>query len=75
MSTTVSAKIPKQLRERLREKRVDISAVVRNALEEELDRREREELKVKLDAVHRSLSGKVTTKDVVKAVRSSREER
>jgi len=59
----------------LREKRVDISAVVRNALEEELDRREREELKVKLDAVHRSLSGKVTTKDVVKAVRSSREER
>jgi len=75
LSTTVSAKIPKQLRERLREKRVDISAVVRNALEEELDRREREELKVKLDAVHRSLSGKVTTKDVVKAVRSSREER
>lgn len=75
MSTTVSAKIPKHLREKLREKHVDISAVVRNALEKELDQREQDELKIKLDALSRSLSNKITPKEVVKAVRSSRDER
>ncbi|MDG6995122.1 MAG: hypothetical protein JRN52_04290 [Nitrososphaerota archaeon] len=75
MSVTVSAKIPKRLREKLREKHVDVSSVIRSALEKELDRREEEELKIRLDAISRSLSGKITPKDVARAVRTSRDER
>jgi len=74
-TTTVSAKIPKKLRERLREKNVDVSSVVRNALEKELARCEEEELKQRLDVVSKSLAGKISKSDVVKAVRSSRDER
>ncbi len=75
LSVTVSAKIPKRLREKLREKHVDVSSVIRSALEKELDRREEEELKIRLDAISRSLSGKITPKDVARAVRTSRDER
>ena len=72
MSTVVSAKIPKRLREQLRERQINVSAVVRTALEEEIHRLEKEELRVKLDRLKEALSGKVSTKDIVKAVRSSR---
>jgi antitoxin CcdA len=75
MSATVSAKIPKHLRKKLEQKHVNISAVVRRALEEELDRREEEELKAELDTLNSSLAGKLTREDIVKAVRSSRDER
>ena len=75
MSATISAKIPKHLREKLEERHVNVSAVVRHALEEELTRREEEELKVKLDSLSQSLAGKLTREDIVKAVRSSRDER
>ncbi|MHB1869108.1 MAG: DUF2283 domain-containing protein, partial [Nitrososphaerales archaeon] len=40
-----------------------------------LDRREEEKLRVKLDALNRSLAGKLTCEDTIKAVRSSRDER
>ena len=73
-TTTVSAKIPKKLRERLREKNVDVSSVVRNALEKELARREEEDLRQRLDALSKSLAGKISRSDVVKAVRSSRDD-
>jgi translation initiation factor IF-2 len=75
MSTTVSAKIPRALRERLREKGVNVSSVVRKALEKELQMLEEAEIKGKLDSLKTSLVGKVSKNDVVKAVRSSRDER
>ena len=75
MSATVSAKIPRHLREKLRQKEVDVSVVVRNVLEQEIIRLEREELKLKLDSLRKSLSGKISPRDVVKAVRSSHDER
>jgi hypothetical protein len=75
MSATVSAKIPRDLRERLRKRQVDISVVVRNALEKEVSHLEEEELSGKLETLKKELSGKITTKDIVRAVRSSREER
>ena len=75
MSTTVSAKIPRALRERLREKGVNVSSVVRKALEKELQILEEAEIKGKLDALKAALGGKVSKNDVVKAVRSSRDER
>jgi len=75
MSTTVSAKIPRALRERLREKGVNVSSVVRKALERELQILEEVEIKGKLDSLKTSLAGKISKNDVVKAVRSSRDER
>ena len=42
-STTVSAKVPSRLREKLRKYDVDVSATVRKALAEELSRREIDE--------------------------------
>jgi post-segregation antitoxin (ccd killing protein) len=75
MSATVSAKIPKDLRERLRERQVDISIVVRNALEKEVKHLEEEELKNNLETLKKELSRKITTKDIVRTIRSSREER
>lgn len=75
MSTTVSAKIPRSLRESLREKGVNVSEVMRKALERELELRKEAELKVKLDSLKESFAGKVSRSDVVKAVRSSRDEK
>ncbi len=76
LSVTVSAKISRQLREKLRKKHVDINSVVRRALQEELDRREDEELRAKLDCLSFShLGKKISRKDVVEAVRSSRDMR
>jgi post-segregation antitoxin (ccd killing protein) len=74
-STTISAKISSKLREKLRKYDVDVSATVRKALAEELSRREADELKMSLERVHASLSHKITAKDVVDAVRRSRDER
>jgi hypothetical protein len=59
----------------LRERQVNVSAVVREALEEEIHRLKKEELRIKLDRLKETLSRKVSTKDIVKAVRSSRDER
>ena len=75
MSTTVSAKIPKHLRERLRENGVDVSVVIRKALEKEVIQREQEELKIKLVRLNRLLSGRISHEEVVRTIRSSREER
>jgi post-segregation antitoxin (ccd killing protein) len=75
LSSTVSAKIPKKLREKLEAQHVNVSAVVRQALQEEVDRREEEELRTNLDELNLSLRGRLTREDIVTAVRSSRDER
>jgi post-segregation antitoxin (ccd killing protein) len=75
MSVTVSAKIPRGLRERLRESQVDVSSVVRTALEKEVAQLEEEKLKNKLESLKKELSRKISTKDIVRTIRSSREER
>ncbi len=74
-SVTVSAKISKKLKESLAKHGVRVSEVVRNALQEEVTRREEIELREALHRLSRNLKGKVSTQDVVAAVRSTREER
>lgn len=74
-SATVSAKIPKELREKLRKYGVRVTPVIERALEEEVSKLEEQELKAKLDEVSRNLKNKVSVKDVVLAVRGSREGR
>ncbi len=75
MSTAVSAKVPKALKERARKHGVVISEFVRKALEAEVERLERDELRGELHEIRQRLKGKLGERDVVKAIRESREER
>ena len=71
---TVSAKIDEDLRKRLRELSIRPSEVIRRALEEEVERRTRQELYKKVEAASQIVS-KVGVADWVRAIRESREER
>lgn len=71
---TVSAKVPMELRERLRELNVNISQLVRKAIEEEVERRERETLKMLAEEVSQLLR-KVPPTEIVRVIRETREER
>ncbi|WP_054856543.1 type II toxin-antitoxin system CcdA family antitoxin [Vulcanisaeta sp. JCM 16159] len=71
---TVSAKIRRELWEKLRRYNISISDVIRRALEEEVRKAEEEELVKLLDEVGQILS-KVPDEEIVRAVRMSRDER
>ena len=62
MSVTISAKITRNLREKLRERGIDVSRVVRNALEDEIARREEEELRLEVDNVSKLVAGNILLK-------------
>jgi post-segregation antitoxin (ccd killing protein) len=74
-SATVSAKIPRDLREKLRKHGLKVTEIVRRALEEEVAKAEERELRAELDEVSRSFKGRISEKDVILAVRASREGR
>lgn len=71
---TVSAKIRKELYRKLKKYGVPISQVIRKALEEEVARREEEEVRHALRSAQKTLN-KIPPKEIVAAVRSSRDER
>jgi len=71
---TVSAKVKKELKEKLQRRGVSISEVVRSALESELRRIEEEELKSILAEASAVLKT-VGTERIVEVIRKSREER
>ena len=70
---TVSAKVPIELKERLRELNVNVSQLVRKAIEEEVERREREALRTLAGEVGQLLR-KVPPTEIVKVIREAREE-
>jgi len=71
---TVSAKIRRELYEKLRKYGIVVSDVIRKALEEEVRRREEEEIKEALGKAQKILK-KIPSKEIVNAVRAGREER
>lgn len=71
---TVSAKVKEELWRRLKKYGVNVSEVIRRALEEEVRRREEEELGELLDEASRILR-KLSEEEIVEAVRWSREAR
>lgn len=71
---TVSARIKRELYEKLKKYGVSISDVIRSALEEEVRRREEEELRKALKIAQEILA-KIPPEELVEAIRSSREER
>ena len=75
MYSTVTAKIPKELKQKLKERGINISEVIRRALEEEIMAREERELREMLDEIHADLGERLSEEDVVRAVRATREMR
>jgi post-segregation antitoxin (ccd killing protein) len=71
---TVTAKIPSELKERLVKFEVNVSGLVREALELEVKRLEREKLRRLADEAGEILQ-KVQAEELVEAVRAGRETR
>ena len=69
---TVSAKVRRELYEKLKSYRIPISSVIKRALEEEV--RRMEEIRKMLEKVQAILK-KIPLEEIVDAVRASREER
>ena len=75
MQEVVTAKVPKDLKDRARKYGINISGLVRCALEAEVARREENDLRKNLDKLSASLKGRISSRDVVRAVRETRDER
>lgn len=70
----ITVRVPKFLKEELRKRGIELSDVVRKALEEELRKRERKELEgaaVRLG----ELFSRMTEADIIRAIRQQREQR
>ena len=73
MSVLITAKIPKELKEEAKKYSINISKVVREALEREIRRRKIEEIK-KLQKKSREIDQKIDKGFVKKALREMRYE-
>lgn len=71
---TVSTKIPKQLKEKMDQLKIKPSKLLRKAIEDEIKRRETEELKKEIDNLKPILE-KVRMEDIVKSIREDRDSR
>ena len=71
---TVSTKIPKQLKEKMRTLKIKPSRLLRKAIEDEVKRKEAEQLKQEIDKLKPILE-KVSIEDIVKSIREDRESR
>jgi len=71
---TVSARITPELKEKIDKHNVKTSQVIRQALEEEVKRRELEELKEHIKELQ-PLLNKFTTEEVVRMIREDRDQR
>jgi post-segregation antitoxin (ccd killing protein) len=71
---TVSTKIPKQLKEKMRTLKIKPSRILRKAIEDEIKRKEAEQLKQEIDKLKPILE-KVSIEDIVKSIREDRENR
>jgi len=71
---TVSARITPELKEKIDKHNVKTSQVIRRALEEEVKRRELEELKEHVRKL-KPLLDRITTEEVVRSIREDRDKR
>jgi len=70
---TVSAKIPEELKKRLRESNVNTSQLVRKALEEKIKRIEEDNLKTLAVKASRLLK-KIPSAEITRVIRETRDE-
>ena len=71
---TVSTKIPKQLKEKIQRFKIKPARILRKALEDEVKKREMEELKEEIGKLKPVLE-KVSMEDIVKNTREDRDSR
>ncbi|ELZ01341.1 hypothetical protein [Natrialba aegyptia] len=72
--STVSAKIPDDLKKELEQEDINVSEVIRNALEEEITERRREKLRRDADSLRKKVDDGIETDEIVEAVRETRQE-
>ena len=75
MSVVISAKVPKELKQKAKRYGLKIGKLVRKTLEKEIRRIEQEKLSKDLDELSHTLKGRLSRDDIAKAVRTSRDER
>lgn len=75
MSSTVTVRIPEELRAEIDEYDINVSEVVRDALKAELRRQRREELTERGDELSRQIGEILETERVVEHIRDDRESR
>ena len=71
---TVSTKIPKPLKEKMIKLKIKPSKLLRKAIEDEIRRKEIEEVEDEIDRL-KPIFEKISTKDAVKSIREDRESR
>ena len=71
---TVSVKIPKRLREKMRWLKIKPSKVLRDALEDEVRKKEIEALKAEINSLKPTLD-KMSAEDIGKSIREDRDSR
>jgi post-segregation antitoxin (ccd killing protein) len=74
MSEVLTVRVDKALKEKIRKYKISVSKIARQALEEEIRKRERQEL---TDAIieMKTLLEKIPDEEIIKAVRESRDQR
>jgi len=73
-SVTVSTKIPKELKEKIKELKIKPSKLLRRALEDEIRRREAEKLAEEIEKLRPTLE-RISVEEIVKSVREDRDRR
>ena len=73
-STTVSTKIPQELKEKMKRLKIKPAQLLRKAIEDEIKRREAEELKEMINKLKPALD-KVSIEETVASIREDRDRR
>ena len=74
MTEVITVRVNKSLKAKLRKHRIDVSKTVRDALEDEVKKREAEEL-VQAICGMKAVLQKIPDEEIVKAIRESRDQR
>ncbi|EMA45044.1 hypothetical protein C448_07874 [Halococcus morrhuae DSM 1307] len=74
MARTVCAKVPDEMKAEIDRTEINVSAVVRAALDDELTRRRRSDLREDASALGERVADQVSEEEVATAVRETREE-
>jgi len=74
MSEVVTIRVNKVLKEKIRKYRISVSKITREALEEEIEKHERQELANAISEM-KTLLNKIPDDEIVRAIRESRDQR
>ena len=74
MSEIITVRVKKSLKEKVKKHRIDVSKTVREALEDEVKKRENAELSQAISEM-KAILEKIPDDEIVKAIRESRDQR